>query len=227
MGTGRAKKLHGAWISQAELDAIKAEADILYTGRNGHNQPSSNGNLDEVVRSDTVEHSEDNMADKNTQESEETTPINDPLTEEEKALRDRLKIKYEEAVLIEFGQRRRFKRPPKRSLNKLTQSIKNVNHVLEQSLITTENISELNQLIYASTLIAIEDAQLVKQCIIITPKEPKHVGRQKIWENKLSVRIDKLRSDISKISQMNTSTSSIKIKEIQLRCVINTKSPLK
>ena len=34
-GTGRAKKLHGAWISQAELDAIKAEADILYTGRNG------------------------------------------------------------------------------------------------------------------------------------------------------------------------------------------------
>ena len=153
------------------------------------------------------------MADKNTQESEETTPINDPLTEEEKALRDRLKITYEEAVLIEFGQRRRFKRPPKRSLNKLTQSIKNVNHVLEQSPITTENISELNQLIYASTLIVIEDLQLqlVKQCII-TPKQPKHVGRQKIWENKLSVRIDKLRSDISKISQMNTSTSSIKIK---------------
>ena len=57
----------------------------------------------------------------------------------------------------------------------------------------------------------IEDAQLVKQCII-RPKQPKHVGRQKIWENKLSVRIDKLRSDISKISQMNTSTSSIKIK---------------
>ena len=49
-GTGRAKKLHDAWISQAELNAIKAEADILYTGRNGHenNQPSSNGNLDEV-----------------------------------------------------------------------------------------------------------------------------------------------------------------------------------
>ena len=164
-GTGRAKRLHGAWISQAELDAIKAEADILYTGRNGHenNHPSSNGNLDvdEVVRSDTVEHLEDNMADKNTQESEETTPINDPLTEEEKALRDRLKIKFEEAVLIEFGQRRRRKRPPKRFLNKLKRSIKNVNHVLEQSPITTENISELNQLIYASTLIAIEDAQLV------------------------------------------------------------------
>ena len=79
------------------------------------------------------------MADKNTQESEETTPINDPLTEEEKALRDRLKIKFEEAVLIEFGQRRRFKRPPKQSLNKLKQSIKNVNHVLKQSPITTEN----------------------------------------------------------------------------------------
>ena len=108
-GTGRAKKFHGAWVSQAELDAIKAEADILYTGRNGHNQPSSNGNLDEDVRSDTVQHSEDNMADKNTQESEGTTPINDSLTEEEKALRDRLKIKFEEAVLIEFGQRRRFK----------------------------------------------------------------------------------------------------------------------
>ena len=69
------------------------------------------------------------MADKNMQESEETTPINDPLTKEEKALRDRLKIKFEEAVLIQFGQRRRFKRPPKWSLNKLKQSIKNVNHV--------------------------------------------------------------------------------------------------
>ena len=98
-----------------ELDAIKAEADILQAGRNCHenDQPSSNGNLDEVVRNDTVEHFEGNMADKNTQESEETTPINDPLTEEEKALRDRLKIKFEEAVLIEFEQRRRFKRPPK------------------------------------------------------------------------------------------------------------------
>ena len=145
------------------------------------------------------------------QESEETMPINDPLTEEEKALHDRLKIKFKEAVLIEFGQRRRFKRPPKRYLNKLKQSIQNVNHVLEQSPITTENISELNQLIYASTLIVIEDAQLVKQCII-TPKQPRHVERQKIWENKLSIRIDKLHLDISKISQMNTSTSSIKIK---------------
>ena len=47
-GAERAKKLHGAWIPQAELDAIKAEAGILYTGRNGHesNQPSSEGNLD-------------------------------------------------------------------------------------------------------------------------------------------------------------------------------------
>ena len=86
-----------------------------------------------------------------------------------------------------------------------------MNHVLEQSPITTENISELNQLIYASTLIAIEDAQLVKQCII-THKQPKHVGRQKIWENKLNVRIDKLHSDVSKISQMNNLTSSFKIK---------------
>ena len=86
-----------------------------------------------------------------------------------------------------------------------------MNHVLEQSPITTENVSELNQHIYASTLIAIENAQLVKQCII-TPKQPKHVGRQKIYENKLSVRIDKLHSDISKIFQMSTSTSSIRIK---------------
>ena len=183
MVTGRAKKLHGTWISQAELDAIKAEADILYTGRNSHNQPSSNGNLDEVVRSDTVKHSEENMADKNTQQSEETTPINDPLTEEEKALHDRLKIKFKEAVLIEFGQRRRFKRPPKWSLNKLKQSIKNVNHVLEQSPITTENISELDQLIYASTLIAIKDAQLVKQCSNYTQttktcRKTKDMGKQ-------------------------------------------------
>ena len=50
-GTRRAKKLQGAWISQAELDAIKAEADILYTERNSHenNQPTSNENLDEVA----------------------------------------------------------------------------------------------------------------------------------------------------------------------------------
>ena len=214
-GTGRAKKLLGAWISQAWLDAINAEDDILYTGRNGHqnNQPSFNRNpdVDEIIRSDTAEHFEDNMVDQNTGESENTTPINDPLTEEEKALHDRLKIKFEKAVLIEFGQRRRFKRPTKRSLNMIKQSIKYVNYVLEQSPITTENISELNRLIYASTLIAIEDAQLVKQCII-TPKQPKHVGRQKIWENKLSIQIDKLHSDISKIFQTNTSTSSIKIK---------------
>ena len=181
--------------------------------QNSHksNQPTCNENLDGILRSDTVEHSEDNMVNTNIQENEETMPINNPLTEEEKALCDQLKIKFEEAVLIGFRQRRRSKRPPERSHNKLKQSIQNVNHVLEQSLITTENISELNRLIYSSTLVAIEDAQLVKQCIT-TPKQAKHVGRQKAWKNKLSIRIDKLRSDISKISQMNTSTPSMKIK---------------
>ena len=48
-------------------NAIKAVPDILCTGRIGHEnyQPSSNGNLSEVVRSCTVEHFEDNMADNN------------------------------------------------------------------------------------------------------------------------------------------------------------------
>ena len=64
------------------------------------------------------------MEDTNMQKNEETTPINDPLTEEEKALHDRLKIKFEEATLIDFGQRRRFKRSAKRSFNELKQSIK-------------------------------------------------------------------------------------------------------
>ena len=74
-----------------------------------------------------------------------------------------------------------------------------MNHVLEQSPMTTENISEhlLNRLIYTPTLIAIDDAQLVKQCII-PPKQPKHVGRQKNMGNKLNVRIDKLPSALAR-----------------------------
>ena len=50
-----------------------------------NNQPTSNSNLDEIVRADTVEHLENNMVNTNMQENGETTPINDPLPEEEKA----------------------------------------------------------------------------------------------------------------------------------------------
>ena len=76
---------------------------------NNKNNNNNNNNNNEVARSHTVEHLENKIADTNMQENEETTPINDPLPEEEKALRDRLKIKLEEAALIEFGQSRRSK----------------------------------------------------------------------------------------------------------------------
>ena len=42
------------------------------------------------------------MVDTDIQENEETVPTNDLLPEEGKALHDRLKIKFEEAALIEF-----------------------------------------------------------------------------------------------------------------------------
>ena len=70
-------------------------------------------------------------------------------------------------------------------------------------------ISDLNNFLYACIFLAVEISDLHKQCIV----ENKTRGDFKIqnWKNNLNQRIDTLRSEASRITQMTSPNPSNKI----------------
>ena len=96
-------------------------------------------------------------------------------------------------------------------MKKLEESIKEVNEVMTNFDFCFDYFTDFNCLFYATTLIAIERADLEKECII-KPKQPKHRGRKLHWETKMNNRINSIRSDISQVSQMSENLTSAKVK---------------
>ena len=91
--------------------------------------------------------------------------------------------------MIDFSLRKRFQKPPTPKMKKLEESIKEVNEVMTNFDFCVDDFTDFNCLLYATTLIAIEKANLEKECII-KPKQPKHRGRRKLhWETKMNNRI--------------------------------------
>ena len=103
-----------------------------------------------------------------------------------------IKVKFEEARMIDFSLHERFQKPPKPKMKKLEESIKEVNEVMTNFDFCVDDFTDFNCLLYATTLIAIERADLEKECIII-PKQPKHRGRKLRWETKMNNRINNIR----------------------------------
>ena len=122
-----------------------------------------------------------------------------------------IKVKFEEARMIDFSFCKRFQKPPKPKIKKLEESIKEVNEVMRKSDFCVDDFTDFNCLLYATTLIAIEKADLEKECII-KPKQPKHRGRKLHRETKMNNRINNIRSDISQVSQMSENLNSAKVK---------------
>ena len=104
-------------------------------------------------------------------------------------------------MLIPFAERRFIKRPGKQHEIKLKRAVENVNKTLEVIPVLTEtpDVTQLNNLLYASVITAIKIADLEKQCLPVSKKQKK----KKEWRVSFQIGIDNLRTEISKVMQIS------------------------
>ena len=187
-------KLRGGWLSRDEVEVIEGEAKILYD-----NEESTRNRNEEAL----TEHVE-NLSAGNTDE------IQEPETDEARAIITRVKIEFDKTKMTGFDNRKRIRKPPKKIFEKLKESITKINNILKGGYISVNDFTEQNCLLYAASVIAIEIAGLTKECL--TTKRRKNEKRNDTWENKIKRKIEILRSDISKIVQMCNSAKTPRIK---------------
>ena len=104
-----------------------------------------------------------------------------------------------------------MRKPGRKTIKKLEESLEKVNDVIEATPLLTEKIdvTSLNQLTYAAAITAIKTARAENECI----KKKRNINRRKgDWTLNMNRRINELRADISKISQMSDPRLSPKMK---------------
>ena len=191
-------RLRGQWLSKLKIQVIEDEINILHqstpTNNNHSFTTSTNEQQDDI--SEIQESNEHNNTDNNSHRDE---------------ILHTIKVKFEEVRMIDFSLHKSFQKPPKPKMKKLEESIKEVNEVMTNFDFCFDDFTDFNCLLYANTLIAIERADLEKECIIKS-KQPKHRRRKLHWETKMNNRINNIRSDISQVSQMSENLNSAKVK---------------
>ena len=118
---------------------------------------------------------------------------------------------YAENIVTPFDKRFNLRKPGRKTIKKLEESLEKVNDVIEATPLLTEKIdvTSLNQLTYGAAITAIKTARVENQCII----KKRNINRRKgDWTFNMNRRINELRADISKMSQINDSKPSPKMK---------------
>ena len=104
-----------------------------------------------------------------------------------------------------------MRKPGRKTIKKLEESLEKVNDVIEATPLLTEKIdgTTLNQLICAAAITTIKSARVENECII----KKRNISRRKgDWTFNINWRINEPCADISKISQMNDPRPSPKMK---------------
>ena len=135
--------------------------------------------------------------------------LNDDETRE---LRQSLTDAYANSILTPFENRYNIQKPNKKIEKTLEKAITKINKVLEDSPLLTDKIdvTNLNHLVYAAAITAIKTACLEKECL--SRNLHKSTAKKKDWTFDMNRRINDLRTDISRISQMNDPNPSTKMK---------------
>jgi len=91
--------------------------------------------------------------------------------------------------------------------------LRKVNQALEDVTLLTEisDVNQLNNMMYAAAITAIKDSGAEKSCIY--RKIDKKKKKSDDWEFGMKRRINDLRADISRISQMRDPNPSTKMKK--------------
>ena len=117
---------------------------------------------------------------------------------------------YAKSIVTPFDKRFNLRKPGRKTIKKLEESLEKVNDVIEATPLLTEKIdvTSLNQLTYATAITAIKTTRVENECII----KKRNNRRKGDWTFNMNRRINEPRADISKISQMNDPRPSPKMK---------------
>ena len=142
------------------------------------------------------------------EQADQQEPIEDIQQDE---IKQQLMDEYAKCILIPFAERKFIKRPGKQHEKKLEKAVENVNKTLEVIPVSTEisDVTQLNNLLYASAITAIKIADLEKQCLPANKQQQK----KKEWHVNFQIRIDNLRTEINKIMQISNTNQSAKMKK--------------
>ena len=118
---------------------------------------------------------------------------------------------FAESIITHFDKRFNLRKPGRKTIKKLEESLEKVNDVIEATPLLTEKIdgTSLNQLTCAAAITAIKTARVENECII----KKRNISRGKRdWTFNMNRQINEPCADISKISQMNDPRPSPKMK---------------
>ena len=197
----------GSWLTQIEIEQIQnlITHQINDEINNHTNEPE---NAVQQINIPTA----DNNVEENATHTQEIQPNNQPDGDEASQIKETLADKYAEAITTPMDKRSDLKKPNKGALKSLEKSLTKVNKALETFPLLTEisDVNQLNNMVYAAALTAIETAGIQRECISTKRQQQK---RNNDWTFNMKRRIDDLRGDISRISQMSLSNPSTKIKK--------------
>ena len=205
------QRLRGNWLTQIEVDNIRHEI-----------------NTEQPLEIELEETPPD--ADVETQQQEEPTVAEsetnnaiEPPHDEPQRIEDHHGQRVDarhiistfeghlmDAELSPFDKRKKFRKPGKTDLGKLTKSCNNINELIDVNKYQCNDITSINDLTYAFAVTAIKTAGLEKACITSDRKNPEKKIQK--WIIRIENTIKQLRKDISQIEQMNTLNPSRKIK---------------
>ena len=119
---------------------------------------------------------------------------------------------YARTVITPLEDRKIIQKPSKKSGKILEREIEKVNQALEDAAVLTEisDVINLNNLVYASAIVSIENSQLQKECL---PKKRIKPNKKHDWTVKMQNRINDIRTDISRVSQMTDPNPSPKMRK--------------
>ncbi|XP_066934427.1 uncharacterized protein [Clytia hemisphaerica] len=205
----------GSWLTELEIQQIRNE--IQDEIDNERNQPRNQ--LTEQPEAETgPEHEQppENEPPRQPEEEPENIEIldeNQPEEDELLQLKERLLENYAYSIVTPFEERYNFKKPNKKTLKTLEKSLGKVNKVLEDATVLTDisDVNQLNNLTYAAAITAINEISAQKCCIYRKTNKKQRKGDN--WVFNMKMRIDNIRGDVSRVSQMRDPNPSTKMKK--------------
>lgn len=202
----------GSWLTEIEIQEIQ---NTILTEIEGERNQPENLPIDEpdiqnnIYNAPAAPNVQPEIAVVNDEIPAENHPDEDEIAKIKEALIDN----YAYSIITPFEERFDFKRPNKKTLKRLKTSLGRVNQALEDVTLLTEisDVNQLNNMVYAAAITAIKDSATEKNCIYRKIDKKKKKGDE--WEFGIKRRIDHLRADISRISQMRDPNPSTKMKK--------------
>lgn len=205
------ENIRGNWLNRLEIEQIRTEIQ-QQIGNGNQNQNQTPENEPEPDNNAEPQNNNPEEAANHPLVGQQPDNQNEPGENEMTEIRRQIIEEYARTVITPLEDRKIIQKPSKKSGKILEREIEKVNQALEDAAVLTEisDVINLNNLVYASAIVSIENSQLQKECL---PKKRIKPNKKHDWTVKMQNRINDIRTDISRASQMIDPNPSPKMRK--------------